>query len=707
MLPDGEAMRHIACGSEVEYILQLWKNNCLKLPSGAFRVIPKTMDYDCIVVGGGHAGIEAALAVARLGFSVLLITQNPDRIGALSCNPAVGGLSKGNLVREVDALGGQMGKLIDACMIQYRVLNRSRGPAVQAPRAQADKHTYQAAARSAVENQYGLSIFMDTVTDLISAGDGDRIADGRAVTTANDGGVAGGGSGNADQVLGVVTQRGHRISAKTVILAAGTFMEGRIFIGEYDAPQGRLGEEAALGLGASLRRRGFPVGRLKTGTPARIAGDSLDYSRMERQDGEVPAPFSFNIDPGAWPGRLVESSAVPAALSAASPCWITYTNAGTHEIIRSNIHRSPLYGGKITGIGPRYCPSIEDKVVRFPERDRHHIFIEPEGLGTNEMYMNGASSSLPEDVQAAFIHSIAGLEEARIVRPAYAVEYDYLDPLDLYPTLESKRMAGLFAAGQTNGSSGYEEAAAQGIIAGINAAQKMRGEPPLVLGRAEAYIGVLVDDLTTLGTKEPYRMFTSRAEHRLMLRHDTADTRLTPRGRAIGLADEERWERFQKKAAGLESIAELLRTRRVPGTAHDAGAAASTGAAEGGGMTTALGTHAGDSLERVLTDSAVKIGDILPLAPELAAYPREWLERAALDIKYVGYIEKENRAAARSSKMDAVKLSPDMDYSVLTGLSTEAREKLRQVRPLTVGQAARIPGIRQGDIALLMVWSKK
>ena len=601
------------------------------------------MDYDCIIIGGGHAGIEASLAVSRLGYKSLLITQNPDQIGALSCNPAVGGLSKGNLVREVDALGGEMGKLIDRTMIQYRVLNRSRGPAVQAPRAQADKKAYQAAARSVLEAQKGLTIFMDTVTDLI-------VDDSAAGIVS---------------VGGVITKRGHRISARTVILAAGTFMEGKIFIGEYDAPNGRLGEEAALGLGQNLRRLGFPMGRLKTGTPARVAGNSIDYSVMEKQNGEEPVPFSFDIDtPGNGSSPKTFTARLPQV-----PCWITYTCPETHEIIRKNIHRSPLFGGKIKGIGARYCPSIEDKVMRFPERDRHHVFIEPEGLYTNEMYLNGMSSSLPEDVQADFIHSVRGLEKAVIVRPAYAVEYDYIDPLDLYPSLESKRLSGFFSAGQTNGSSGYEEAAAQGIMAGINAVQKMRGEPPLVLGRAEAYTGVLVDDLTTLGTKEPYRMFTSRAEHRLMLRHDSADSRLTPKARELGLASDERWERFEKKAKGLQAIQELLKERKASGQ--------------------------------------LKAEELLEQIPELSQWPAEWVERVCLDVKYSGYIEKEKRAAAKLAKMDAVKLPPGIDYASLTGLSAEAKEKLKIVRPLTIGQAARIPGLRQGDIALLMILVRK
>jgi len=618
------------------------------------------LDYDCVVIGGGHAGIEASLAVSRLGFSTLLITQNPDRIGALSCNPAIGGLSKGNIVREIDALGGEMAKLTDATMIQYRVLNRSRGPAVQAPRAQADKQAYQQAARAVLEKQKKLSIFMDTVTviDLI-------------IENAND--------HTLGKIAGVITSRGHRISAPAVILASGTFMEGRIFIGEYDAPQGRLGEEAAIGLGANLRRLGFPMGRLKTGTPARIAGDSIDYGKLEKQDGDTPEPFSFvscNVS-----GR-------PSL-----PCWITYTNERTHEIIRANINRSPLFGGKITGVGARYCPSIEDKVVRFPERTRHHIFIEPEGLFTNEMYMNGASSSLPEDVQRDFIHSISGFEQARIVRPAYAVEYDYLDPLDLYPSLESKRLSGFFTAGQTNGSSGYEEAGAQGLMAGINAAMKLLGRPPLILTRADAYIGVLVDDLTTLGTKEPYRMFTSRAEHRLVLRHDTADTRLCPKGRDVGLVDDERWELFQKKTKALDEISELLAQRKFfSANKMD---------------NEALISHAGECLERCLTDTRVELADILPFAPELSAYSAEWLERVRLDIRYAGYIEKENRAVAKAAKMDAIKLDPGLDYAAINGLSSEAREKLKTVRPITVGQAARIPGVRQGDIALLMVLSAK
>ena len=481
-------------------------------------------DYDAIVVGGGHAGIEGALALSREGFDTLLITQSLDAIGRLSCNPAVGGLAKGNLVREIDALGGEMAHLIDSTMIQFRILNRRRGPAVQAYRAQADKFSYSRLAKETLEHQNHLSLFMDTVTDLIEEN---------------------------GAIVGVKTERGWSISARTVVLTTGTFKNGRIYIGEYDHPSGRLGEEAALGLGDRLREKGFHVGRMKTGTPARVRFSSLDLDELEVQMGdEEMRPFSFDYDEVERPNI---------------PCYITWTNEKTHDIIRKNMHRSPLYGGKIVGKGPRYCPSIEDKVVRFPERERHQIFVEPEGEGTEEMYLNGLSSSLPEEVQHEFIRTLPGLRHSEIMRPAYAVEYDYLDPLDLYPSLESKLMKGLFVAGQTNGTSGYEEAAAQGIVAGINAAQYLKGEKPMVLSRTESYIGVLIDDLTTKGTKEPYRMFTSRAEYRLSLRHDTADQRLVKKSYDCGLNKDEKLQRLEEKLSDMEEIKVLLKSKKDRG----------------------------------------------------------------------------------------------------------------------------------------------
>jgi len=598
------------------------------------------MDYDLIVVGGGHAGIEACLAGARIGFKTLLVTQSLDAIGRLSCNPAVGGLAKGNLVREVDALGGQMGLLIDATMIQFRILNRRRGPAVQAPRAQADKFSYSRLAKETLEAQPNLELFMDTVTDILTEGDTHR-------------------------ACGVLTQRGIKITSRTVVLTTGTFMEGRIFIGEYDHSAGRLGEEAAIGLGTALREKGFTVGRLKTGTPARVDRNSLDFSKMERQDGdEEVIPFSFMHD-------SVERPAVP--------CWITFTNEKTHTIIRNNMHRSPLYGGKIVGKGPRYCPSIEDKVVRFPDRDRHQIFVEPEGLGTCEMYLNGLSTSLPEDVQLDFIHSIEGLENARVMRPAYAVEYDYIDPIQLKPSLESKLMENLFIAGQTNGTSGYEEAACQGLMAGINACQKMKGEQPLVLNRTESYIGVLIDDLVTMGTKEPYRMFTSRAEYRLNLRHDTADERLTEKGHEVGLATDERLDMLRKKMQSIESLQDLVRSRGFGGR---------------------------NALE-ALKSPEVTMEELATTIPEINLYPSGVRMALELKVKYDGYIKRQDRQVDRFSKLEGITIPEDFDYDSVQGISTEAREKFKAVRPLSVGQASRISGVRTSDITVLLVYLRK
>lgn len=591
-------------------------------------------DYDAIVIGGGHAGIEAALAISRIGFDTLLITQSLDAIGRLSCNPAIGGLAKGNLVREIDALGGEMGNLIDKSMIQFRILNRRRGPAVQAPRAQADKFTYSRLAKETLESTPHLFLFMDTVVDLIV--DEEKNA-----------------------IIGVKTERGWDISAKVVVLTTGTFMEGRIFIGEYDAPSGRLGEGAAIGLGTNLRKRGFHLGRMKTGTPARVRKSSLDFEELEVQNGdEVMEPFSF----------MRETVDRPSL-----PCYVTYTNEETHKIIRDNIHRSPLYGGKIVGKGPRYCPSIEDKVVRFPERPRHQIFVEPEGVGTEEMYLNGLSSSLPEEVQHRFIRTLPGLRHVEIMRPAYAVEYDYMDPLDLYPSLESKLLSGLFVAGQTNGTSGYEEAAAQGLIAGINAAEKLMGRAPLILGRTDAYIGVLIDDLVTKGTKEPYRMFTSRAEYRLSLRHDNADLRLTRKGYDAGLASEERLALLDKKLSDMAEIRRILKSSK-----HDA-----------------------KNALQALREPEVTI-DSLSIE-ELKDFPRRTLEEVELDVKYEGYLKRQDAEAEKAKKEESLLIPEDFDYDKVDGLSSESREKFKQIKPYSIGQAGRISGVRVSDVAILAV----
>ena len=627
-------------------------------------------DYDVIVIGGGHAGIEASLASARMGLNTLLVTQSLDTIGKLSCNPSIGGISKGNIVREIDALGGEMGRLADSTMIQYRLLNRSRGPAVQAPRVQADKFRYQLLAKHTLELEKNLHTYQDTVVDFVSSG-------------ADASGFVSSGT-----IRGVVTSRGRTITAKSVVLTTGTFMEGKIFIGEYEASSGRLGEQAAVGAGSSLRRMGFTVGRLKTGTPPRIIRGTVDFSCLERQDGDPEVrPFSYAYD-------TVDRPAVP--------CWLTYTNEETHRIIRDNIHRSPLYSGKIKGIGPRYCPSIEDKVVRFAERDRHQIFLEPEGLDTEELYINGLSSSLPEEVQDEFMRTIKGLENATVTRPSYAVEYDYVEPTQLTASLETKRIRGLFTAGQINGTSGYEEAGGQGVIAGINAALYARAVAagkigadgaalyePFVLGRADAYIGVLIDDLVTLGTKEPYRMFTARAEYRLRLRHDTADERLTARSAEIGLARSEAVERLHRKLDLRDGITLLWQERRV--LTSDAEAHPS------------LEKHIGKSCADALRDPLVPLEDIIALDESFCAFPPEIRTAAELEIRYSHYIDAQDRRVDRLKKMDGTTIPQDFDYDAIPGLSMESRLKLKNIRPSTLGQASRISGLRPSDIMLLLV----
>ncbi len=611
------------------------------------------MDVDAIVIGGGHAGIEAALALARLEYKTMMITQSLDAIGRLSCNPAIGGLSKGNMVREIDALGGEMARLIDNTMIQFRVLNRRRGPAVQAPRAQADKFSYSRLAKETLEHQKNLHLFQDTVTDLL----------------VND---------HSGAVEGVVTERGRRFKSRTVVLTTGTFMEGKVFIGQYEGSSGRIGEPAAVGLGTSLRRLGFEVGRLKTGTPARVRRSSIDFSKMEEQPGdELMQPFSFG-------NEKIDRPTVS--------CYITFTNEATHQIIRENMNLSPLYGGKIVGVGPRYCPSIEDKVVRFPDRDRHQIFVEPEGLGSEEMYLNGISSSLPEEVQERFIRTLPGLEQVEFMRPGYAVEYDYLDPRHLYPSLESKRMPGLFVAGQTNGTSGYEEAGIQGLLAGVNAAMKMQGKDPLILSRAEAYGGVLVDDLVTKGTNEPYRMFTSRAEYRLNLRHESADVRLLEKAYKIGLHTEEAYQRLQEKLQKVEEVRELLEKRRLK-LKEDVNTEEKD----------VWEAHNGKSMLQVLKMPEIGINELKRFMPELHNYRRDHLEHVELEVKYEGYIRRQQQQVDRFQRLEKMRIPDSFDYDTLEGISTESREKFKQIKPISVGQASRISGVRSSDIAVLMV----
>lgn len=625
-------------------------------------------DYDVIVVGGGHAGIEAALAAARMGENTLLITQTLDSIGRLSCNPSIGGISKGNIVREIDALGGEMGKLADASMIQYRLLNKSRGPAVQAPRVQADKFLYSQLAKHAVELEKNLHVFQDTVCDILSS-------------AADEAGYTEHGA-----VQGVKTDRGRIFSARAVVLATGTFLEGKIYIGEYESADGRLGERAAVGLGTALEKKGFTVGRLKTGTPMRLLRSSVDFSCTEEQEADaVMRPFSF---------------ANAEIHRPYAKCYITYTNEDTHEIIKNNFALAPLFSGKIKGTGARYCPSIEDKVKKFPERTRHHIYIEPEGLNTEELYVNGLSSSLPEHVQDALLRTIPCFKEAVITRPAYAVDYAFISPVQLSSDLQTRRITGLFTAGQINGTSGYEEAGGQGIIAGINAALfsrslKLKDEKyePFVLKREEAYIGVMIDDLITQGVDEPYRMFTARAEYRLKLRHDTADERLMERAYKIGLQKKEAVGRLHKKLEAKQATAARWSGIKIT--------------EEMCAEYPELKTHTGKSLADALHDPQISIDIIKNIDGLSAQTPPEVLDSAELEIRYEHYIRVQDRKIEKVKRMENMPIPQDFDYDGISGLSTESKTRLKNVRPETVGQAGRIPGIRPSDIMLLAVRLKK
>ncbi len=615
--------------------------------------------YEVIVVGGGHAGTEAALAAARSGSRTLLLTHNIDTLGQMSCNPAIGGIGKGHLVREIDALGGLMAHAADRAGIQFRILNARKGPAVRATRAQADRQLYRQVVRHALENTPGLDLFQQAVDDLLLEG---------------------------GRVAGVITQMGLRFRAPTVVLTVGTFLGGRIHVGLASHEGGRAGDPPANALAARLRELPLRVERLKTGTPPRLDGRTIDYAQLEAQPGDEPVPvFSFLGDPAEHPRQVC--------------CHITHTNARTHEIIRAGLDRSPMYTGVIEGVGPRYCPSIEDKVQRFAERDAHQIFVEPEGLNTHEVYPNGISTSLPFDVQQALVRSMRGFERARITRPGYAIEYDYFDPRDLRPSLETRHITGLFFAGQINGTTGYEEAAAQGLLAGINAARQARGEEPWTPGRHEAYLGVMVDDLITRGTLEPYRMFTSRAEYRLQLREDNADLRLTETGRRLGLVDDARWAKFAAKRDAIErETARLRDTWLSPERLPEAEATRVLG------QPLTREARLLDLLRRPGVDYAALM--TLPGAGPAVADARV-AEQVEIQARYAGYIERQQEDIARQRRQADTPLPEDLDYARVRGLSAEVQEKLARQRPATLGQAARIPGVTPAAISLLLVYLKK